>query len=424
LFPASFDLVRVYLEPPAKSIVLLNSSPLPVLARPRDRLDQRGIALISVGSHREFWIATPGSTSETYQLRPFLDRVRGQMFGRMLGLLSADMAIDLGTANTVVYVKGHGIVLNEPSVVAIAGVKGKRQVLVVGEAAKLMVGRTPGNIQAIRPLRDGVIADFEVTEEMIKHFIRKVHNRRGFANPRIVVCVPSGSTAVERRAIRESTESAGARRVFLIEEPMAAAIGAGLPVTEPTGSMVVDVGGGTTEVAVLSLGGIVYCRSVRMGGDKMDEAIIAYIRRHHNLLVGESSAERIKKEIGSACMPEDGEGRVMEIRGRDLMNGVPKEIVLSERQISESLAEPVGSIIEAVKVALEHTAPELAADIVDKGIVLTGGGALLSNLDLVLRHATGLPISIADDPLTCVALGAGRVLEEMKALKNVLIDMW
>jgi rod shape-determining protein MreB len=429
LFPASFDLVRVYLEPPAKSIVLLNSakrsgSPLPVLARPRDRLDQRGIALISVGSHREFWIATPGSTSETYQLRPFLDRVHGQMFGRMLGLLSADMAIDLGTANTVVYVKGHGIVLNEPSVVAIASVKGKRQVLVVGEAAKLMVGRTPGNIQAIRPLRDGVIADFEVTEEMIKHFIRKLHNRRGFANPRIVVCVPSGSTAVERRAIRESAESAGARRVFLIEEPMAAAIGAGLPVTEPTGSMVVDVGGGTTEVAVLSLGGIVYCRSVRMGGDKMDEAIIAYIRRNHNLLVGESSAEHIKKEIGSACMPEDGEGRVMEIRGRDLMNGVPKEIVLSERQISESLAEPVGSIIEAVKVALEHTAPELAADIVDKGIVLTGGGALLSNLDLVLRHATGLPISIAGDPLTCVALGAGRVLEEMKALKNVLIDMW
>jgi actin-like ATPase involved in cell morphogenesis len=313
LFPASFDLVRVHLEPPAKSIVLLNSakrSGSPPLYR-----RARAIALISVGSHREFWIATPGSTSETYQLGPFLDRVRGQMFGRMLGLLSADMAIDLGTANTVVYVKGHGIVLNEPSVVAIASVKGKRQVLVVGEAAKLMVGRTPGNIQAIRPLCDGVIADFEVTEEMIKHFIRKVHNRRGFANPRIVVCVPSGSTAVERRAIRESAESAGARRVFLIEEPMAAAIGAGLPVTEPTGSMVVDVGGGTTEVAVLSLGGIVYCRSVRMGGDKMDEAIIAYIRRNHNLLVGESSAERIKKEIGSACMPEDGEGRVMEIRG-------------------------------------------------------------------------------------------------------------
>ena len=342
----------------------------------------------------------------------------------MLGLLSADMAIDLGTANTVVYVKGRGIVLNEPSVVAIVSDKGKRQVLTVGEEAKLMVGRTPGNIQAIRPLRDGVIADFEVTEEMIKHFIRKALNRRSFSAPQIIVCVPSGSTAVERRAIRELAENAGARRVFLIEEPMAAAIGAGLPVTEPTGSMVVDVGGGTTEVAVLSLGGIVYCRSVRVGGDKMDEAIIAYIRRNHNLLVGESSAELIKKEIGSACTPDDGEGRLMEIRGRDLMNGVPKEIVVSERQISESLAEPVASIIEAVKVALENTAPELAADIVDNGLMLAGGGALLSNLDLVLRHATRLPISLAYEPLTCVALGAGRVLEEMKTLKNVLIDMW
>jgi rod shape-determining protein MreB and related proteins len=346
------------------------------------------------------------------------------MMGRLLGLLSADMAIDLGTANTLVYVKGRGIVLNEPSVVAIANVRGRRQVLAVGEEAKLMLGRTPGNIQAIRPLRDGVIADFEVAEEMIKHFIRKVHNRRSFASPQIIICVPSGSTAVERRAIQESAESAGARKVALIEEPMAAAIGAGLPVTEPTGSMIVDVGGGTTEVAVLSLGGIVYSRSVRVGGDKMDEAIIAYIRRNHNLLVGESSAERIKKEIGSACMPEDGEGRVMDIKGRDLMNGVPKEIVITERQISESLAEPVGSIVEAVKVALEHTAPELAADIVDKGIVLTGGGALLGNLDFVLRHATGLPVSIADDPLSCVALGTGRALEEMKTLKNLLINVW
>jgi len=344
------------------------------------------------------------------------------MFGRMLGFLSADMAIDLGTANTVVYVKGRGIVLNEPSVVAIASVKGKRQVLAVGEEAKLMVGRTPGNIQAIRPLRDGVITDFEVTEEMIKHFIRKVRNRRSFGAPQIVVGVPSGSTAVERRAIQESAESTGARRVFLIEEPMAAAIGAGLPVTEPTGSMVVDVGGGTTEVAVLSLGGIDYCRSVRVGGDKMDEAIIAYIRRNHNLLVGESSAEWIKKEIGSACMPENGEGRVIEVRGRDLRNGVPKEIVISERQISESLANSVGSIIEAVNLALEHTVAEIAAGIVDKGIMLTGGGALLSDLDLVLRHATGLPVSIADEPLTCVALGSGRALTEMKTLKNVLLD--
>ncbi len=346
------------------------------------------------------------------------------MFSRLFGFLSADMAIDLGTANTLVYVKGRGIVLNEPSVVAIVDIKGKKQVLAVGEEAKQMLGRTPGNIHAIRPLRDGVIADFEVAEEMIKYFIRKVHNRRSFASPMVIVCVPSGSTAVERRAIQESAESAGARRVFLIEEPMAAAIGAGLPVTEPTGSMVVDIGGGTTEVAVLSLGGIVYTRSVRTGGDKMDEAIIAYIRRNHNLLVGEGSAERIKEEIGSACPPEDGEGATMEIKGRDLMNGVPKELLISERQISESLAEPVGAIIEAVKVALEHTAPELAADIVDKGIVLTGGGALLGNIDYVLRHATGLPVSIADDPLSCVVLGTGRALEEMKRLKQVLTTMY
>lgn len=339
-------------------------------------------------------------------------------------MLSADMAIDLGTANTLVYVKGRGIVLNEPSVVAIAESKGKKKVLAVGNEAKQMLGRTPGNIQAIRPLRDGVIADFEVAEEMIKEFIRKVHNRRSFASPQVVVCVPSGSTAVERRAIQESAESAGARRVWLIEEPMAAAIGAGLPVTEPTGSMVVDIGGGTTEVAVLSLGGIVYSRSVRVGGDKMDEAIIGYIRRNHNLLIGEGSAERIKKETGSACPPEDGEGRTMEIKGRDLMNGVPKEIVISERQIAESLAEPISQIVDAVKVALEHTAPELAADIVDKGIVLTGGGALLSNLDYVLRHATGLPVSIADDPLSCVALGTGRALEEMKKLRDVLVSMY
>ena len=346
------------------------------------------------------------------------------MLSRLFGFLSADMAIDLGTANTLVYVKGRGIVLNEPSVVAIAEVKGKKQVLAVGEEAKQMLGRTPGNIRAIRPLRDGVIADFEVAEEMIKYFIRKVHNRRTFASPLVVVCVPSGSTAVERRAIQESAESAGARKVYLIEEPMAAAIGSGLPVTEPTGSMVVDIGGGTTEVAVLSLGGIVYSRSVRVGGDKMDEAIIGYIRRNHNLLVGEGSAARIKEEIGCACPPDDGDGQTMEIKGRDLMTGVPKELVISERQIAESLAEPVGAIIEAVKVALEHTAPELAADIVDKGIVLTGGGALLGNIDFVLRHSTGLPVSIADDPLSCVVLGTGRALEEMKRLKDLLTTMY
>ena len=343
------------------------------------------------------------------------------MLSRIFGFLSADMAIDLGTANTLVYVKGKNIVLNEPSVVEL---KGKKQVLAVGNEAKQMLGRTPGNIQAIRPLRDGVIADFEIAEDMIKYFIRKVHNRRSFASPLIVICVPSGSTAVERRAIQESAEAAGARKVFLIEEPMAAAIGAGLPVTEPTGSMVVDIGGGTTEVAVLSLGGIVYARSVRVGGDKMNEAIIAYIRRNHNLLVGEGSAERIKEEIGSACPPEEGEGPTMEIKGRDLMNGVPKELVLSERQIAESLAEPVSQIIEAVKAALEHTAPELAADIVDKGIVLTGGGALLTNMDYVLRYATGLPVSIADLPLQCVAMGTGRAMEEMKKLRHVLTTMY
>src|SRR5215475_11986754 len=324
------------------------------------------------------------------------------MLSRVIGLFSADMGIDLGTANTLVYVKGRGIVLNEPSVVALTTHSGKRQVLAVGEEAKMMLGRTPGNIQAIRPLRDGVIADFEVAEAMIKHFISKVHNRRSFAHPQIVVCVPSGSTAVERRAIQESAESAGARKVWLIEEPMAAAIGAGLPVTEPTGSMVVDIG----------------------GGDKMDEAIISYIRRNHNLLVGESSAERIKKTIASACPPEDGEGRTMDIKGRDLMNGVPKELIITERQIAESLQEPVSAIVEAVKVCLENTAPELAADIVDKGIVLTGGGAMLANMDTVLRQATGLPVSVAEDPLLCVALGTGHAVENIDRLRGVLSSMY
>lgn len=339
-------------------------------------------------------------------------------FSRLLGIFSTDLAIDLGTANTLVYMKGKGVVLNEPSVVAISSARGKKQVLAVGEEAKQMVGRTPGNIEAIKPLRDGVIADFEVAEEMIKHFIRKA-SRRSFAAPSIIICVPSGSTAVERRAIQESAEGAGARRVQLVEEPMAAAIGAGLPVTEPTGSMVVDIGGGTTEVAILSLGGIVYARSIRVGGNKMDEAIVNYIRRHHNLLVGDSTAETIKKTIGSACLPEDGSGQVIEIKGRDLMNGVPKEIVISQKQMADALAEPVAAIIEAVKIALEHTAPELSADIVDKGVVLTGGGALLGNLDHVLRHSTGLPVSLAEDPLTCVAMGTGRCLEE-KGLRHLL----
>jgi rod shape-determining protein MreB len=347
------------------------------------------------------------------------------MFSRLLGFMSADMAIDLGTANTLVYVKGRGIVLAEPSVVAIADVRGKKQVVAVGEEAKQMLGRTPGYITASRPLRDGVIADFEVAEEMIKHFIRKVHNRRGFASPLIIVCVPSGSTAVERRAIQESAESAGARKVALIEEPMADAIGAGLPVTEPSGSMVVASGGGPTEVAVISLGGIVYSRSVRVGGDKMDEAIASYIRRHHNLLIGESTAERIKLDVGAAAAAEDGdEGPWREVKGRDLMNGVPREVAVSQRQMAEALSEPVSQILEAVKVALENTPPELAADIVDKGIVLTGGGALLHRLDQVLRDATGLPVAVAEAALQCVALGTGRALEDMKRLRNVLTTMY
>lgn len=344
------------------------------------------------------------------------------IFSSLFGMFSSDMAIDLGTANTLVYVKGKGIVLNEPSVVAVMTKAGKSKVLAVGNEAKMMLGRTPADIRAVRPMRDGVIADFEIAEAMIKHFIRKVHHKSSFASPRIVVCVPSGATEVERRAIHDSALHAGARRVHLIQEPMAAAIGAGLPVEQPTGSMVVDIGGGTTEIAVLSLDGIVYSRSVRVGGDKMDEAIISYVRRMHNLLIGDASAERIKKEVGSAAPPADGNGISIDIRGRDLMNGVPKEVTIGQAQIAEALSDPVNQIIEAVRVALESTPPELAADIVDKGIVLTGGGALLSNLDRVLREETGLPVSLADDPLTCVAIGTGRALEDINkkhALESV-----
>lgn len=343
------------------------------------------------------------------------------MFSKLFGFMSCDMAIDLGTANTLVYVKNRNIVLNEPSVVALINERGTFVPYAFGNEAKMMLGRTPAEIQAIRPLKDGVIADFKGAEEMIKHFIRQVHNRKTFTRPLIIVCVPSGSTPVERRAIQDAAESAGAREVFLIEEPMAAAIGAGLPVTEPTGSMIVDIGGGTTEVAVLSLGGIVYSRSVRVGGDMMDEAIISYIRRNHNLLIGEATAEKIKKQIGAACVPaKDSEGKTMEIKGRDLINGIPKEIILKEHQVAESLLEPVSQIVEAVKVALECTPPELSSDIVDKGIVMTGGGALLHNLDHVLRDATGLPVFVANEPLSCVALGTGKVLENRKQLKHVL----
>jgi rod shape-determining protein MreB len=342
------------------------------------------------------------------------------MFEFFRGLLSYDIGIDLGTANTLVYVKGKGILLNEPSVVAMSESGGRKHVLAVGEEAKLMVGRTPGHITAIRPLKDGVIADFQVAEEMIKYFIRKVHNRRSFVSPQIVICIPRGATAVEERAIQDSAEGAGARNVFLIEEPMAAAIGAGLPVTEPTGSMVVDIGGGTTEVAVLSLGGIVYGNSVRVGGDKMDEAIINYIRKNHNLLIGDTTAEKIKKEIGAAISPVKGPGKTMSIKGRDLIKGIPKEVVITEEQIVESLLETVNAIVDAVKFALENTPPELSADIVDKGIVMTGGGSMLVRLDELIREKTGLPVSLAEDPLSCVVLGTGRVLEELQTLKMVL----
>jgi rod shape-determining protein MreB and related proteins len=336
------------------------------------------------------------------------------LFTRVRGwfrIMSQDMAIDLGTANTIVYVRGRGIVLNEPSVVAIETINGVKKVKAVGEDAKLMMGKTPGSIEAIRPLRDGVIADIEVAEAMIKHFIHKVHGHF-LRFPEIVICVPSGSTSVEKRAIRDAASNAGASKVSLILEPMAAAIGADMPVTEPVGSMVVDIGGGTTEVAVLSLRGLAYTTSVRVGGDKMDEAIVSYVRRNHNLLIGEATAERIKKDVGVARPPADGIGRTIHIKGRDLVNGVPKEITINQGQIAEALSEPVGTIVEGVRIALENTAPELAADIVDQGIVLTGGGALLSGLDEVLRDETGLPVTVADDPLTCVALGTGRALED------------
>lgn len=344
------------------------------------------------------------------------------VFNAIWGMFSNDLAIDLGTANTLVFMKGKGIVVSEPSVVAVkTGAAGQRKVLAVGKDAKEMLGRTPGSIVAIRPMKDGVIADFDYTEEMLRYFIRKVHNRKNLVRPRIVICVPSGITQVEKRAVRESAESAGAREVYLIEEPMAAAIGAGLPITEASGNMIVDIGGGTTEVAVISLAGIVYSQSVRIGGDKLDEAIVQYMKRKYNLLIGERTAEAVKIGIGNVYAGDE-DLKHMEVKGRDLVSGIPKTLEINSDEIREAMSEPVNTIIEAVRIALERTPPELAADIVDKGIVLAGGGAYLKNLDLLLREETGLPVVVAEDPLSCVVLGSGAVLDQLDLLRQVAVS--
>ena len=346
----------------------------------------------------------------------FFNRIRSKFS------FSQDMAVDLGTTNTLVYVKGRGILLNEPSVVAITETEDgtKKEILAVGFEAKTMVGKTPGTIRAIRPLRDGVIADFEIAEEMIKHFIRKVHNRRSFISPTIVICVPSGATPVERRAIQESAEAAGARRAYLIEEPVAAAIGAGLPISEAKASMIVDIGGGTTEVAILSLGGIVYANSVRVGGDKIDTSIVEFMKDKYNLLLGEASAEMLKKEHGSAIPTRSMNGQHFHVKGRSLTDGIPKQIKIDKIQLCEGMSGPINTIIECIKVALENTDPELAADIVDTGIVITGGGAMLKNLDTYIKKVTGLPVSIAEEPLNTVVLGCGKCLDDINKLKSLL----
>ena len=343
------------------------------------------------------------------------------IFDWLYGLFSNDLAIDLGTATTLIYVKGKGIVSCEPSVVAVQrDNRGGKKVLAVGREAKEMLGRTPGNIQAVRPLRDGVIADFEITEAMLRYFISRANNKRTLVKPRIIICVPFGITEVEKRAVKESAEGAGAREVYLIEEPMAAAIGAGLPITEPSGNMVVDIGGGTTEVAVISLAGIVYSQSVRVGGDKMDESIMAYMKRKYNMAIGEQTAERIKITVGNAYPLE--QQLTMEVKGRDMVAGIPKTVVVNSDEIRDSLSEPTNAIVEAVLIALERTPPELAADIVDKGIVLTGGGALLKNIDVLLREETGLPVMVCDDPVSAVVLGSGKALDHLELLKEVTIS--
>jgi rod shape-determining protein MreB and related proteins len=340
------------------------------------------------------------------------------IFDWLYGLFSSDLAIDLGTATTLIYEKGRGIVCSEPSVVAVQkDSRGVKKVLAVGTEAKEMLGRTPGHIEAVRPLRDGVIADFQVTEAMLDYFITKVHRRKTLVKPRVIICVPFGITEVEKRAVRESTESAGAREVYLIEEPMAAAIGAGLPVTEPSASMVVDIGGGTTEVAVISLSGIVYSHSVRVAGDKMDEAVIAYLKRKYNLAIGEQTAEKIKIRIGNAYPSEDVE--YMEVKGRDLVAGVPRTVEINSDEIRDALSEPINVIVQAVMKALESTPPELSADIIDKGIVLTGGGAQLKNLDVLIREETGLPVMVSDDPVSAVVLGSGRALDNIELLRDI-----
>src|SRR5512135_923332 len=341
------------------------------------------------------------------------------LFHKVVGMFSNDLAVDLGTANTLVFVKGKGIVCNEPSVVVVR--KEDKRTIAVGADAKRMLGKTPSNIIAIRPMKDGVIADFDATGEMLKYFIKKVHNRRSFVSPRVIIGVPSGITQVEQRAVKDAAEASGAREVYLIEEPMAAAIGVGLPVGEPSGNMIVDIGGGTTDVAVISLDGVVYSKAVRVGGDKMDEAIMAYIKRRYNLMIGETTTEQIKIEIGSACDTGNEEKKMKDIKGRDLISGIPKTITVNEDEIREALSEPINSILDTIKVALENTPPELAADIVDRGIVLAGGGALLRGIDLLIKRETGLPVIIAENPLTAVVIGVGKMLDELEMLRRIAI---